>query len=224
MLSMRLLDLFCCGGIGAWGYWRSGRFSEIVGVDEVDYSGVYAFDFIQADALSLTYDFLLQFDFIHASPPCQAYSWITPESERAKHPRLILPTKLMLAATGLPHVVENVAGSTRELRPNFTLTGQDVGLPMDRRRYFYVSTLDKSLPGNSFMRTVIDDHVSQEIIKPHGNEKYVSRADLIRAFGLDMINERRLCNLSMECIEQGIPPVMTKLITEMVIPDRLLIA
>jgi hypothetical protein len=224
-MGRKLLDLYCCEGLGAWGYWRSGRFSEIVGVDVVDYSSIYAFDFIRADALKLTYEFLLQFDFIHASPPCQAYSWITPESERWKHPRLILPTKLMLAAAGVPHVVENVAGSTRELRPNLTLTGRDVGLPMDRRRYFYVSTLDKSRPSGSFMSEMIDDHHSQEMIKPHGSDTDISRSELIRAFGLEsMINPHRLKSITMAGIGQGIPPAMTYQIIETVIPHKLAIA
>ena len=75
---MILLDLYCGTGVGAWGYWRSGRFSQIVGVDTDDEKlAGYSFDKINANALSLDYDFLAQFDFIHASPPCQAYSKMT---------------------------------------------------------------------------------------------------------------------------------------------------
>src|SRR5215207_8218785 len=117
----RLLSLFCGGGLACWGYWRSGRFSEIVGVDIADHSAAYAFDFIQADALALDYDFLLDFDAIHASPPCQAYSTLTPEQYKPNHPRLIEPTRQMLEAVGVPFVIENVPGSVRELRPNLAM-------------------------------------------------------------------------------------------------------
>jgi hypothetical protein len=95
---MRLLDLFCGEGLAAWGYWLSGRFSEIVGVDiNPEMSSSYSFDFVCADALTLDYEFLLQFDFIHASPPCQGYSKMTPD--QSKHPRLIPGTHLMCALT-----------------------------------------------------------------------------------------------------------------------------
>lgn len=221
---MKMLDLYCGEGLAAWGYWRSGRFGEIVGIDlNPEMRWKYAFDFICGDALKLDYEFLMQFDFIHASPPCQAYSWMTPESERPKHPRLIKPTRLMLAAAGKPHVIENVAGSTQELRPNFTLTGLDVGLPMARRRYFYISEYENG-QRRSFMSEMIDDHLSQEVVKIHGNDNYISRDELIRVFGLEIINERRLRNLTKTGIEQGIPPAMTKLISEMMFSQKLAIA
>jgi DNA (cytosine-5)-methyltransferase 1 len=135
-----MLDLFCGAGLAAWGYWRSGRFSEIVGVDvDCDLRDRYAFDFIHADALTLDYEFLMQFDFIHASPPCQFYSKATPD--RAKHMRLIPGTHLMLHSTGVPYVIENVEGSGHDLRPNLIANGLYFGLVMDRPRLFHISTL-----------------------------------------------------------------------------------
>ena len=69
---MKLLDLYCGEGLAAWGYWRSGCFSSITGIDiNPKMSARFSFEFICADCRSLTYDFLDQFDFIHASPPCQ---------------------------------------------------------------------------------------------------------------------------------------------------------
>lgn len=73
--TFKLLDLFCGEGLAAWGYWLSGRFSHIVGVDiNLQMRSRYSFDFIEGDVLSLDYEFLSKFDFVHASPPCQAYS------------------------------------------------------------------------------------------------------------------------------------------------------
>lgn len=226
---MKLLDLFCGEGLAAWGYWQSGRFSEIVGVDiDPQMSTRYAFDFICADCRVLTYDFLLQFDFIHASPPCQAYSKMTPNPE--KHPRLIAATHLMCAAAGVPYVIENVEGSGQELRPNVRLYGRDVGLVMDRPRYFHVSAfIDAHMRQThvAHMRKMIIDrriNVSAGAhVHIHGGD-YVSRGELIEVFGLRTIPEQRLKRLTRTGIEQGIPPAFTRLIAETVIPRKFLIA
>lgn len=196
-MKRRMLDLFCGEGLAAWGYWNSGCFSEIVGVDcNPAMKDKYAFDFIQGDCMKLTYDFLLSFDFIHASPPCQAYSYLTPD--QTLHARLVAGTKHMLFATGLPHVIENVQGAVKELRPNLTLDGHFVGLPMQRRRYFYVSEWQKTEQRLG----------TGETIQVHGRE-FVSRNELVRAFGLDCVSERRRSRLTIHGIEEGIPPAMT---------------
>lgn len=212
MVKRRLLDLYCGEGLAAWGYWQSGCFSEIVGVDcDPSMSGRYAFDFILGNAPALTYDFLMDFDFIHASPPCQAYSHLTPIP--GAHPRLVAATRLMLHASGVPHVVENVQGAMKELRPNLSLDGHFVGLPMERRRYFYISSGAASHQLLSH---------GEETIQIHGAD-YVSRAELIRAFGLDCIPERRLRALSTHGMKQGIPPAMTRYIASRFVGEKLLI-
>lgn len=199
---MRMLTLFCGEGLACWGYWLSGCFTEIVGID-VDYGvkQAYAFDFICGDALNLTYDFLMDFDFIHASPPCQAYSKMTPKGSH--HPRLIKPTHQMLTASGVPYVIENVEGSGSELRPNLRLYGKDFGLPMSRPRYFHVSTrqMINVSPG------------ANDVNQVHGG-KYLNRVELIKTFGLECIPDGRLKNITMAGIEQGIPPAMTKAIAQ----------
>lgn len=208
---MRLLDLFCGEGLGAWGYWNSGRFSEIVGVDkDNDRRLSYSFDFICADAIQLDYEFLMSFDFIHASPPCQAYSNRTPDKTR--HMRLIAAVKLMLEAAGKPYVIENVEGSSKELRPNLVMDGHYFGLPSERRRYFYVSTLAAA-------RRLMS---SGETINVHG-WKYINRRSLIKALGLNEINSCRLSHITMSGMEQGIAPAMTKKIAELVIPNKFMI-
>lgn len=208
---MKLLDLFCCEGIGAWGYWLSGRFSEIVGVDkDNDRRSSYSFDFIQCDAISLDYDFLSQFDFIHASPPCQAYSYLTPTP--GAHIRLIPATKLMLEASGKPYVIENVRGAMKELKPNLVMDGHFFGLPSERQRYFYLSTLE----------------AARRLIKPgrtinvHGRD-YTSRSAWVEALGLDDISTRRLANLTISGMRESIPPRMTKKIAELAFPQKFMI-
>lgn len=119
---MKILDLCCGGGCASIGYKIAAPASDITGVDIADMSSCYPFNFIRADAFSLDYAFLSKFDFIHMSPPCQAYSKATPKTSRHKHPKLIKNALRLGYASGLPFVVENVPGSTAELRPTFTLT------------------------------------------------------------------------------------------------------
>jgi len=118
---MRILDLCCGAGLAAIGYKMAMPDAEITGWDIKDMSSSYPFNFHKGDAFSLSYEYLDDFDFIHISPPCQAYSKVTPRRTRNSHPRLI-PNALLLAhASGKHFVIENVPGSTSELRPNLTL-------------------------------------------------------------------------------------------------------
>lgn len=215
---MRLLDLFCGGGLAAWGYWRSGRFSEIVGVDK--HAMPYPFDFVKGDAFSLDYDFLMDFDFIHASPPCQFYSKITPD--RTKHPRLIPAVRLMLAAAGKQHVIENVEGSGHDLKPNWVMSGRDVGLPILRRRYFHCSWMRSC----AAVKVSIEDvaHLSSargSHVVVHGGN--LTKQGLIEAMGLNEMSSSYLSHLTVRHIEQGIPPAMTKRIAEAFTPNKFLI-
>lgn len=105
----KLLDLFCCAGGAAMGYHRAGF--DVVGVDIRDQPN-YPFDFIQGDALDLDDSFMAQFDAIHASPPCQAYSVTAKRTGMGSNwPTLIGPTRRTLQETGLPYVIENVVGA-----------------------------------------------------------------------------------------------------------------
>jgi DNA (cytosine-5)-methyltransferase 1 len=206
-----MLDLFCCQGIGAWGYWLSGRFSEIVGVDiNPEMSTWYSFNFLNANAIQLDYEFLSGFDFIHASPPCQGYSKRTPDKSR--HMRLVAATHLMLHATGKPYVIENVEGAGKDLKPNLVMDGHYFGLPSERRRYFYVSTLEAATRLMSTGRT----------INLHG-DKYVSREQFIEGLGLDIINGRRLSHMTLDGMKECISPHMTRKIAELMFPKKFMI-
>lgn len=216
---MKMLDLFCGEGLAAWGYWLSGRFSEIVGIDiNSNMSTRYSFDFIAHDAIQLDYVFLSQFDFIHASPPCQAYSKATPHPE--KHPRLIAATHLMLHASHKPYVIENVEGSSRDLRPNLVLSGTDFNLPSIRRRYFHLSTISGRCTAHISSSVNTHQQISDvQRINIHGS-LYVRRSDVIRALGLEVINENRLNRITLVGMKQGIPPAFTRFIAEMLFPAK----
>jgi DNA (cytosine-5)-methyltransferase 1 len=109
---------------------------EVTGVD-VTPQKHYPFEFIRADALSLagcrTWPWLREFDAIHASPPCQAYSTATKRNGTAHlHPDLIGPVRELLEATGLPYVIENVVGAPL-LDPEL-MCGTERGLWVDGYR------------------------------------------------------------------------------------------
>jgi DNA (cytosine-5)-methyltransferase 1 len=121
---MRLLDLFCCEGAGARGYAAAGF--DVVGV-YLDGARArhYPYEFHQGDALAFLTEHWSEFDAVHASPPCQAYS-ITKHSHNTDHPELVEPTRDALVATGLPYVIENVVGAP--LLDPVTLCGAAFGL------------------------------------------------------------------------------------------------
>lgn len=113
----RVLDLFCCAGGASKGYHDAGF--DVVGVD-IDPQPHYPFKFFCEDALAVlerllrggslgTY-VLTDFDAIHASPPCQAFT----HAQRIRdneHPDLVAPTRVLLEEIGLPYVIENVPGA-----------------------------------------------------------------------------------------------------------------
>lgn len=109
------------------GLYRAGF--EVVGVD-IRPQPHYPFEFHQADALEYPLD---GFDFIWASPPCQAYS-----KTRAIHgkdyPDLIPDTRQHLENSGAPFAIENVPGAP--LRNAFVLCGTMFGLKVIRHRHF----------------------------------------------------------------------------------------
>jgi DNA (cytosine-5)-methyltransferase 1 len=125
-----LLDLFCgVGGAGA-GYSLAGF--EIVGVD-IAPQPRYPFRFIQADAMTFP---LAGFDAVHASPPCQAYTWSTRIGREDRWPQLIADVRERVQLAGLPYVIENVPGARADMRDPVLLCGSMFGLEVNRHRLF----------------------------------------------------------------------------------------
>ena len=71
----------------------------------------YPFAFHQADALEFVAAHGHEYDAIHASPPCQAYSVANNIHGRSDHPDLVAATRDALVASGKLYVIENVPGS-----------------------------------------------------------------------------------------------------------------
>lgn len=132
----RLLDLFCCQGGASAGYEAAGF--EVTGVDltpQSRYETRFPGRFVQADASEFVRAHGHEFDAIHASPPCQAYS-LCQRIQGRQHPDLIGPTRDALEATGRPWVIENVPDAVGELRDPVVLCGAAFGLRTYRHRLF----------------------------------------------------------------------------------------
>ena len=130
MTRPRLLDAFCGAGGCSVGYHRAGF--DVVGVDNRPMPR-YPFEFHQADALEFIAEHGREFDVIHASPPCQAYS-VTRSLHNNEHPDLVGATRDALRATGKPYVIENVPGAP--LKNYVILCGTMFGLLVVRHRWF----------------------------------------------------------------------------------------
>jgi len=136
MRRPRLLDLYCGAGGASMGYHQAGF--EVVGVD-IRPQSRYPFAFVQADALEYVAAHGHEFDVIHASPPCQAYTRLRSLVEgktgrKRDYPDLVAPTREALRDTGKIYVIENVAGAP--LQNPIMLCGEMFGLRVFRHRYF----------------------------------------------------------------------------------------
>ncbi|WP_198357989.1 DNA cytosine methyltransferase [Streptomyces fildesensis] len=128
----RLLDAFCCQGGAGTGYDLAGF--NVTGVDK-DAQPRYPLTFHQGDAIAFIRQFGADFDFIHASPPCQ-HDTDCQRIQGRDHPDLIAPTRAALQATGRPWVIENVRGAAAKLRDPVMLCGAMFGLETYRHRFF----------------------------------------------------------------------------------------
>jgi DNA (cytosine-5)-methyltransferase 1 len=109
---LRALDLFCGGGGAGMGLRLAGF--DVVGVD-CAWQLCYPFQQLWTNALTVS---LEGFDFVWASPPCQAHTSLRrfPGVRDIEYPDLIPPVRDRLIASGLPFVIENVPGALRVVR------------------------------------------------------------------------------------------------------------
>lgn len=133
-MTLHALDLFCGAGGATKGLQQMGF--HVTGVDIKPQPNYCGDEFIQGDALSGAAWRLSGFDFIWASPPCQAFT----RAQRIRdnsHPDLIVPVRRKLRASGVPFCIENVPGAPL-VNPT-TLCGSMFSLRVYRHRLFECS-------------------------------------------------------------------------------------
>ena len=208
MAPLRLLDLFCGAGGAAVGYHRAGF--EVVGVDN-RIQKHYPFEFHCADAFAFLEKHGQEFDVIHASTPCQAYSVAT--ADKSKHPDLVaaIRSSIQMAVFGgvLAYVIENVHGAP--LHFPITLCGTMFGLaaPMDdlhlkRHRLFESPALILS-PGGCSCDTVTTAMVTGHLTSSNQHavrHRKPSYKNAMTMMGIDWMTKEELV--------QAIPPAYTE--------------
>jgi DNA (cytosine-5)-methyltransferase 1 len=90
------------------GYHRAGF--EVVGVD-IKPQKRYPFEFHCADAFAFLEKHGHEFDVIHASPPCQAFTDLKKMHNAKPHDDLLSPMRDALRCLGKPYIIENVEGA-----------------------------------------------------------------------------------------------------------------
>ena len=212
---MRILDLFCGAGGAGMGYHRAGF--EVVGVD-IKPQKHYPFEFHCADAFAFLEKHGHEFDVIHASPPCQAYSHVS-ANRKSHYPDLVAATRMSIRSVvkrtagrftwNIPYVIENVEGAP--LHFPITLCGTMFGLtaPLDqlhlkRHRHFESPALVLG-PGGCSCRDVTTASVTGNITS---NNQYALRHrkpsfdNAKQMMGIDWMDKKELV--------QAIPPAYTE--------------
>lgn len=202
MRRPRLLDLYCGAGGAAMGYHRAGF--DVVGVD-IRPQRHFPFEFHQEDALEFCAAHGREFDAIHASPPCQAYSMARRlrRQQGQVYPDLVAATREALRATGRPWVIENVPGAPLE-NPT-VLNGALFGLRVRRVRWFetnFAMPLTLRPREESSTSRMGRPAPDGDLITPVGHFSNVSYAR--KVMGVDWMTRAEL--------SQAIPPAYTEYI------------
>lgn len=142
MSSFKLLDLFSGAGGSAKGYQRAGFY--VMGIDNRPQPHYCGDEFHQADAFEYCRKYGREFDAIHASPPCQAYTGVQALGKARnggyrEHPDLIDPVRRMLIETGKPFIIENVPQSP--INAVLIMCGTMFDLKVYRHRYFETNVM-----------------------------------------------------------------------------------
>lgn len=208
MRKPRLLDLFCGAGGAGEGYARTGF--DVTGVD-IRPMPRNPHTFIQADALEYLRNHGHEYDVIHASPPCQAYSVANNIHGRTDHPDMIAEVRKELIAVGKPYVIENVPGSP--LVNYVQICGLSLGLNVKRHRWFESNILLLGTPCGDhkgdwllvFGHTVLERGHVVGVAKGGGpviRRKHTTTERGREAMGIDW--------MSRDELSQAIPPAYTE--------------
>lgn len=200
-MNLRCADLFCGAGGAAMGLHRAGL--EVVGWD-IKPQKNYPFEFHQWNALEAD---LSGFDFVWASPPCQAYTMATMSQRKngKKYPDLMAATRDKVLKAGLPYVIENTPGAP--MRVDVVLCGSMFGLNTIRHRWFEIGF-------DWFCLTPACQHPKNPIVAVgHGTTSWARKnnggkchtiTEVRDGMGIDWMNREEL--------SQAVPPAYSEFI------------
>ena len=173
------------------GYHRAGF--EVVGVDNRPQKH-FPFEFCQADAFDYLREYGRDFDVIHASPPCQAFSNARVICGRV-YSDLLTPIRDLLDQVCVPFVIENVPGAP--MRADVILCGSMFpGLRVRRHRLFeFHKPFHWLVPDCDHTRATVS-------VFGHGGHVYHGVEDWRDAMGIDWMTRDEL--------SQAIPPAYTE--------------
>ena len=188
----KLLDLFCGAGGCSAGYHKAGF--ECIGIDNKPQPN-YPYEFIESDAIE--FDIPKDIDIIHASPPCQKYSWAARRWKNIERVDLIPSTRQKLQMSGKPYIIENVIGAPL-IKP-ITLCGKMFDLRVIRHRLFESNTYlsqPQHLPHNGTVRN--HDYCT---VAGHGGDGKSNLKLWKEAMDIDWMTRKEII--------QAIPPAYT---------------
>lgn len=205
------------------GYHRAGF--DVVGVD-IAPQPLYPFEFVQGDAIAYVREHGHEFDAIHASPPCQAFTTMS-NRYRGKggkadaHVDLIGPTRAALEATARPYVIENVVGARRQLRGPILLTGAMFGLRVARPRLFESSIALEARPERK-----VDDVVGVYGARPDGRRLWTRADGTEQRAAASVAQAAEVMGMpwaSWHGLTQAIPPAYTQFLGEQLVEHLALV-
>jgi len=173
---------------------------DVTGVD-IKPQPRYPFKFIQADAMTFPLD---GYDFIWASPPCQAFT-VAQVIHGREHPDLLTPTRERLKATDCPWIIENVPRAP--MRVDVIMCGSLIGQPkLKRHRLFeFREPTLILLPSCSHAEEIIS-------VFGHGGHVYNGVKEWREVMGIDWMNRDELA--------QAIPPAYSEFLCRHVMQTK----
>jgi len=199
---MKALDLFCCAGGSSVGLKQAG-FTSVVGVSWIK-EPEYPFELIVADSLKLNIKFLQNFDFIWASPPCQAYTWAAKRWHNIERVDLIMDTRKLLLMAGKPFVIENVPAA--KLRKDLILCGEMFNLKVIRHRIFEIHGFTVKQPQHIRHKGTVKGGY-YVTVAGHGGDGKATLKSWQEGMGINWITNKH--NLA-----EAVPPAYAKYIGE----------
>lgn len=198
---MKILDLFCGAGGAAVGLHGAFPDAEITGVD-IKPQPRYPFNFVQTDALEFPLD---GYDFIWASPPCQAYSYGSARwrNDGKEYPDLLAITAGRIRTLGIPYCIKNVTGAHWQMRYPFVLCGLMFDLRVIRHRWFETN-YHVLIPSHPECGNAIKDGRAFTVAGHGGESSSYKFADWKEAMGIDWMHKSELT--------QAVPPAYSEFI------------